>query len=51
MTSVDDTSRLKRFESEERKEGSGPEREVWESCTNTRVGGREEMVKARFVLL
>jgi len=48
---VEETSKLKRLVSLDRDEGSGPEREVWESCTKTRVGGRERIVKARFVLL
>jgi len=51
VTRVEDTSKLKRLVREEREEGRGPEREVCESWTNTKEGGREEIVKARFVLL
>jgi len=51
MTRVEEASREKRLFRLEKDEGSGPEREVRESCTKTRERGRDEMVKAKFVLL
>jgi hypothetical protein len=50
VTRVEETSRLKRF-GWKKKDGRGPDREVRESCTKTRVGGRDEMVNSSFVLL
>ena len=48
---MEDTSRLNRLGSMEREGGRGPVRAVCESWMKTRVGGREDIVNVRAVLL